>query len=72
MSIWFVYFTGIWDNCVHMVYLTTTTTITKHHCHHFPTLTPEHLSLALQSNLPLHSLHTLKQEQAFALWMSEA
>jgi hypothetical protein len=36
-----------------------TTTITRHHCHHFPTLSLEHLSLSLESNLALHFLHTL-------------
>jgi hypothetical protein len=35
------------------------TTISRHHCHHFPTLSLEHLSLSLKSNLALHSLLTL-------------
>jgi hypothetical protein len=36
-----------------------TTLITRHHCHLFPTLSLEHLSLSLKSNLALHSLLTL-------------
>jgi hypothetical protein len=36
-----------------------TTTVTRHHCHHFPTFSLEHLSLSLRSNLALHSLLTL-------------
>jgi hypothetical protein len=36
-----------------------TTTFARHHCHHFPTLSLEHLSLALKSNLALHPLLTL-------------
>jgi hypothetical protein len=28
--------------------------ITRHHCHHFPTFSLEHLSLSFKSNLTLH------------------
>jgi hypothetical protein len=35
------------------------TTITRHHCHHFPTLSLEHLSQSLKPNLALHLLLTL-------------
>jgi hypothetical protein len=35
-----------------------TDTITRHHYHHFPTLSLEHLSLSLRSNLVPHSLLT--------------
>jgi hypothetical protein len=30
--------------------------ITRHHCHHFPTLSLEHLSLSLRSSIALHSM----------------
>jgi hypothetical protein len=36
-----------------------TTTITRHHFHHFPTFSLERLSISLKSNLALHSLLTL-------------
>jgi hypothetical protein len=35
------------------------TTITRHHCRHFPTLSQEQLSLSLKSNLALYSLLSL-------------
>jgi hypothetical protein len=41
-----------------------TTTITSLHCDHFPTLSQEHLSLSLKSNLSLHSLLTLSYVDA--------
>jgi hypothetical protein len=35
-----------------------TTTVTRHHCHHYPNISLEHLILSLKSNLALCTLLT--------------
>jgi hypothetical protein len=60
-AIFLLFSTGISDTVPCRCLLQTgcnTTTITRHHCHHFPTLSQEHLSLSLKSNLAQDSLFT--------------
>jgi hypothetical protein len=50
-----IFFTGISDTipCRFLLQAgSNTTTITRHHCHRFPTVSLEHLSLSLKSTYP--------------------